>query len=125
MFKGSTIAGHFSMSKTKWSYLINYGLAPYFKDNLAKEINLSPYFSTSFDESLNMSLQKQQMHIQIKNWCSKSNQVEVRYWDYKLEYGASAEILLRELNSSLASLNKSKMIQLGMDGPNVNHSVLI
>ena len=33
MFKDSPTAGHFPMSKTKCSYLINYGLTPYFKDN--------------------------------------------------------------------------------------------
>ena len=43
MFKDSPNAGHFSMSKTKCSYLINYGLAPYFKDNFTKDINLSPF----------------------------------------------------------------------------------
>ena len=54
------------MSKTKCAYLINYGIAPYLRDNLLKDIKDSPYFSFSFDETLNRVVQDQQMDVQIR-----------------------------------------------------------
>ena len=53
MFRHSEIAKFFQLSKTKCGYLINYGLAPYFKDVLLKSINSSEFFVLSYDESLN------------------------------------------------------------------------
>ena len=39
MFSDSEIASEFTLGKTKCFYLINYGLAPFFKDTLLREIN--------------------------------------------------------------------------------------
>ena len=39
MFTDSEIAKKFSLGKTKVSYVIVHGLAPYFHDNVAKVLN--------------------------------------------------------------------------------------
>ena len=52
------------MSKTKFGYLINYGIAPYL-GNLLKDIKDSRYFSANFDETLNpvMDVQISQVNL--------------------------------------------------------------
>ena len=64
------------------------------------------------------------MVVQIRYWCENSNMVKVRYWDSQFQYGAPADTLLNSLNISLSKLDTSKMIQLSMDGPNVNRAIL-
>ena len=58
MFSDSAIASSFQLSKTRCSYYVNYGLAPFIKDLLAKDVRYSPYFSVLFDESLNKHYNK-------------------------------------------------------------------
>ena len=54
------------------SYLLNFGIAPYFKNLLLDEIKASPYYVLSFDESLNTVLQKEQMDVIICYFCSNT-----------------------------------------------------
>ena len=52
MFTDSEIVLSFLLSKTKFSY-INFGLVPYFKDLLPKEIEASDYFGVSqYEQSI-------------------------------------------------------------------------
>ena len=66
MFPDSQIAKPFQLSKTKCAYYVVFGLAPYFKAFLVKDIKLPPFYSLSFDESLNNKLQEEQMDISIR-----------------------------------------------------------
>ena len=50
MFSDSEIAKSFKLSKTKCGYFINFGLAPYCKDLLVREIKAANIFVVSFDE---------------------------------------------------------------------------
>ena len=61
MFGQQVVLSKFSLSKTKYAYMINYGIAPYFKESLTQCIKESPFYSTLFDESLNSKMQEQQM----------------------------------------------------------------
>ena len=63
MFQDSPTASKLSLGATKMSYLLNFGIAPYFKNLLLDEIKASPYYVLSFDESLNTVLQKDQMDV--------------------------------------------------------------
>ena len=56
VFTDSKIIKSFQLSKTKCGYIMNFGLAPYFKDFLLKEIKASDCFRVSFDESMNKSI---------------------------------------------------------------------
>ena len=53
MFPDSQVAKSFQLLKTKCAYYVVFGLAPYFKELLVKDIKLSPFYLLSFDESLN------------------------------------------------------------------------
>lgn len=57
MFRDSTIANEFCMSKTKYTYVTHFGIAPIFKTELIEQINGCLFYSVLFDESLNSSLQ--------------------------------------------------------------------
>ena len=60
-------------------YLVNGGLAPYFRDKLVNDVNRSKFLSVCFDESLNQITQTCQMDITVRFW--DVNIVQVRYWD--------------------------------------------
>ena len=59
IFPDSQIAKSFILSKTKCSYYLVFGLAPYFKETLIESIESSPSYSVSFDESWNHHFQEE------------------------------------------------------------------
>ena len=67
MFPDSQVAKSFQLSKTS-AYYVVFGLAPYFKGIVLKDIKLSPFHSLSYDESLNNKSQGEQMDISIWFW---------------------------------------------------------
>ena len=66
MFPDSIIAQHMSCCPTKLSYLISFGIAPYFMDLLLKELKDAACFLISFDESFNEELEKEQMDLIVR-----------------------------------------------------------
>ena len=68
MFPDSDIAKTFACGKDKSGYIIRFGLAPYFKQELIKTINKAGQFVLMFDESLNKSTKKKQLDVQIQFW---------------------------------------------------------
>lgn len=55
MFPDSDIAKSFTCGKDKTGYIIRFGLAPHFKQELINTINKAGQFVLMFDESLNQS----------------------------------------------------------------------
>ena len=53
MFPDSKIAKSFELGATKLKYVINFGIAPYFRDILYNHLQKSDCFVISFDEHLN------------------------------------------------------------------------
>ena len=98
MFPDSDIVAQFSLEKTKCRYMILFGLAPYFKNALIKDINNSLYYSLSFEESLNSVVQKCQMDINIRYWDNKEEKVKTRYLDSQFLERPNADNLLQSLN---------------------------
>ena len=68
MFLDFAVAKEFSMTKTKFAYVIHFVIAPIFKNDLIEQINSSPFYSVLFDKSLNSSLQQCQIYIHIRFW---------------------------------------------------------
>lgn len=58
MFPDSTIASKLQVGATKMSYLILYGLAPYFRKLLDSKLLKCEFYEVSFDESFNKVAQK-------------------------------------------------------------------
>ena len=68
MFPDSNIASSMELGRTKIGFIINHGLAPYFKDKLFKSLvpecfSNAPRFVYCFDESFNKVSNKKQMSI--------------------------------------------------------------
>lgn len=120
MFPDSVIAKQFAQGESKCSYLVSFGLAPYFKNILLKKLGNSSHFVLLFDETLNKSNQKKQLDILIRYWDSSQNEVATKYFDSAFLGHSTAEDLLREFYDKVKSLTLSKLLQLSMDGPSVN-----
>ena len=124
MFHNSQIAKLFQPSKTKCSYLVNFSIAPQFRQELVDGTKQSPFISVSFGESLNDILQKEQMNVIIRFWNAIAEKIEVCYLDSKFLKRPNATDLLNELPEAMKSLTFSKkLIQLSMDGSNTNWEV--
>ena len=124
MFHDSEIATVFSMGKTKCSYFINFGIAPYFKDILVTLIKTAPYFVVSYDGSMNKIFQEEQMDVLVRFFNEASGLVETRYFDSAFLKRPNAFNLHTRLIESLEGLPLNNRLQLSMDGPSVNRDVL-
>lgn len=125
MFPDSVIAKKFSCGETKCSYLIQFGLAPYFKTDLANKVQKpETIFVVSFDESLNKVLQEEQMDLLLRFWDEELNRVVTRYYDSVFLGHTRAEDLLGKFKTGLSKLNARNMLQISMDGPSTNWKFL-
>ena len=121
MFPDSTIAQTFKSGRTKCSYLIQFGLAVFYKEDLAsKMFQPGTIFVACFDESLNKVLQQEQMDLYLRFWDSELNKVVSRYFDSVFLGHTKAEDLLGNFKQCLLNLNMANLLQVSMDGPNTN-----
>ena len=111
MFSDSSIAKAFTMGRTKCSYFINFGMAPYFKEILQQKIKATPFFALSYDESLNRIFQEEQMDIILRYFNAESGLVETRYFDSQFLKRPNSINLHDSLLESLASLDVGKVLQ--------------
>ena len=99
------------------SYLLTFGLAPYFLNELYKKLKNSPNYVILFDESYNSISKSEQMDVHVRFWDDDSNCVITRYLDSQfLNRGTADQIFLY----ATRNLDDSKILQLSMDGPSVN-----
>ena len=122
MFPDSSIAQHMSCGPTKLSYLISFGIGPYFKEILLRELKEAPCFVVSFDESFNQELQKEQMDFIVRYM--KNGKVESRYLTSAFLRHTTAVDLKKKFEEATEKLDMKKLIQVSMDGPSVNWKLL-
>ena len=122
IFPDSNIAKRMSCDATKLSYLITFGIAPFFKQELLMDVSQAPCFVISFDESLNPDLHEEQMDFIVR--FIKDGKVEMRYLGSAFLGYTTAADLKRNFDEATKDLDKRKMIQVSMDGPNVNWKLL-
>jgi hypothetical protein len=118
MFYDSNIAKNYSCSRTKMAYLITFGIAPAFKDNLVKTVRERDVYTIMFDEAFNTVLQLDQMDFVVRFW--HMDMVESRYLGSQFINHTRAEDLVEAFKKGVAELDMTKLVQVGMDGPNVN-----
>lgn len=120
MFPDSNIAKRFTCGERKTSYLAVFGISEYFKQDLLKEIR--SFYSVLFDESLNKSTQKKQMDIHVRYWNEKKDQVCTRFFQSVFLGHGTAQDMVSHFTEGVidSDLKMSDMVQIGMDGPNVN-----
>ena len=112
------------MERTKISYAIVYGLGLHFKKEVENEIKLSEVFSVSFDESLNKVSDMEQLDVVVKYWDVSKNRAMTRYFDSSFLGYTRASDLLEKLDKIVKPVGYQKLIQVAMDGPNVNLKLL-
>ena len=88
------------------------------------DLNQSPFFSISFDETLDTDLQMSQMDVGLRLRNEKKGQIETKYYDSQLFTRLNTENMYSSLEISMKGLNKTKLLQIVMEGPNVNWNVL-
>lgn len=120
MFPDSSIAQEMQLSSTKAAYLVTYGLAPYYFHKLTDEIQSAKHIVVCFDESFNRVAKLQQMDIAVRIWDVNKNQVMTRYWNSSFLGHSTADDLLEGFQQGLKNVELSKIVQVSMDGPNVN-----
>ena len=123
MFPDSKIASKFSLATIKCSYMIAYGIAPYFASLLLKDIKHSDNFSISFDESLNSVTANEQMDIVIIFWDKLNSEVEVRYLTSIFLGHTRADDLLKAFQETTSKLELDKTLQVLMDRTSVNWKI--
>lgn len=127
MFPDSDIASKVQLQKSKVNYSVVFGLGPFFAQQLQDTVSACDVVALGFDESLNKVSQKQQMDIFVRYWDSGLGQVSSRYLN-SVFLGKSAAINLIEgfeTGASQAKVNvKRQVVQVSMDGPNVNKAFL-
>ena len=116
MFPKCETAQKFSCSETKARYLSTFGLAPYFSNQLISQAKNCGGYVLLFDESLNNQLQENQLDLHVRFWTD--NHVETRYLSSCVLGHATANNCFSELEDCI--LGKGNILQLSMDGPNVN-----
>ena len=124
MFPDSEIASQFTLGKTKARYTMLYRIAPEFKKQLIYDINASPFYIVSFDDSLISQVQMSQMDVGVRYWNNRKNIAETHYFDSKFMRQPNADVLLKNLDESISSVNRGQFLQLTMDAPQVNWNVL-
>lgn len=120
LFPDSQIASKVKLQKTKVSYGIIYGLAPFFKEQLREILLQCDMFAVGFDESLNKVSQNQQMDLVVRFWHPDKNEVCTRYLASVFLDKAAATDILVAFQNGLTGFDLKKMVQVSMDGPNVN-----
>ena len=122
MFADSTIAKQFTCGEKKCAYLACFGVAPFFQQQLLDEIKKVESFVLLFDESLNKVTQSKQLDLHIRFWDTKCSSVQTRYVTSLFMGHATANDLLEKMTECLDSnkIDISKILQISMDGPNVN-----
>jgi hypothetical protein len=121
MFPDSQIVKLFSMGPDKLRYVVNHGLAPYFHQILKEELSKTDCYVVIFDESMNDVTQNCEMDLLVRYWDNDDNKVKVRFWGSRFLGHATHTDLLENFNDAVSSLNLTKMLQVSMDGPKVNH----
>ncbi|XP_063226773.1 uncharacterized protein LOC134533264 [Bacillus rossius redtenbacheri] len=120
MYHDSKIAAKLQLGKSKVSYTIVHGLAPEFQKELHADISKSSHLVVGFDESLNKIAQKQQMDISVRYWNEDDSITCTRYLTSAFLGHSTAADLLSAFKNSLPVNTLHKIIQVSMDGPNVN-----
>lgn len=120
MFPDSAIAKSFELGADKLKYVINFGIAPYFKDILDDILKKSNHYVISFDESLNDITQNCQMDILVRFFDEIDQKVKVRYLDSRFIGHSTHQDLFNHFTDAIAKLNNNNIYQISMDGPSVN-----
>ena len=125
-FPDSVIARNVKIGPSKISYMFSYGLGPYFRQMIIKDIaEGNSYFTLHFNETISAQTKKH-MDLLVCYWSEREHVVKVKYITSIMFGHAKANTVVDDMLQTLEelALPLRLMLSLGMDGPNVNKSVL-
>ena len=108
------------------SYMVSCGLIPYFTEINIREIVQGPsYFTLHFDETVSAQT-KRQMDLLVCYWSVTNSEVKVKYLKSAMYGHAKVVNVGKEMLTALEELGipLRLMLSLGMDGSNVDTSIL-
>ena len=108
----------FSCGERKCAYLSTFGLAPYFLSLLTSKVKSEKEYVLLFDECLNRELHSKQLDIHIRFW--DAGEIATRFFTSQFLGHGAAEALHDKLMDTVRTFGSHGMLQLSMDGPNVN-----
>ena len=110
----------FNLARIKSMYVINHGLARFFKSMLNDSLQKSNIHVFCFGESSNEVTQTCKMDMYRRYWNDNSNTVNVCYYGSSFYGHTTHQDLLHHFNSLTKDLESTHLYQISMDGPNVN-----
>ena len=119
-FHDSAIAKNYKQGQTKMKYMVQFGIAPHIKEMLLEDMQHEQY-CFHFDETTTSQVKKQYDGY-ITYFSKKYNQVACAYVGSLFVGHCPAEALLEHFFHFIEDLdlNLDNLLNLGMDGPNVN-----
>ena len=121
MFDDSQKAQVFKLAETKTKYTLEHGLQVHFQKLLTDKVQkntVSKWFVILYDETLNQHLQEKQLDMHIRFW--DHDKVLTRYISSEF-LGKSRAVDITKCFESLERIQSlENMVQISMDGPNVN-----
>lgn len=120
MFKDSAVAKKMQLKRDKIGYVLLFGIAPYFYQQLLGLLMKATYIVLGFDESLNKVVGRTQMDVNVRFWDEEKEEVITRYLTSSFLGRSRATDLLSSFIEVTKGIPKSKILQISMDGPNVN-----
>ena len=109
MCPDSQLAKDFKLGCLKLLYMVNYGIAPYFKELLDVKLKKSPLYTLSFDESLDEITQESEIVVMVHYWDEKENEVKVCYLGFNFLGHSTAVDLIDKLNEVIKHLDPEKL----------------
>ena len=73
-----------------------------------------------FDESYNNIVKKGQRDMHMRYWDTSLNTVKTRYYNSQFMGKATAKDVLKTFKECVNGMDEDKLLQVSMDGPNVN-----
>ncbi|KAH6933564.1 hypothetical protein HPB50_016336 [Hyalomma asiaticum] len=123
-FPTSEVAAKVQLGKDKVGYTICHGIAPYFHNMFLSSLVSVPYLAVCFDEALNKVTEQQQMDVLIRHWDAADDRVRTRYLTSCFLGHTCAEDLASSFRKAVQEIKGAKILQVSMDGPNVNFKFL-
>ena len=113
----------FKMGRNKLKYVVNHGVYPYFREELDRDVDKSPFIAIMFDESLNEIVQQSEMDVFVRFSDIDRHKVSSPFDDSRFLVHTTHHDL-SSLEDSVKKIDATRMIQVSMDGPNTNLTVL-
>lgn len=124
IFPDSDIAKNFKLGRTKSSYILCFGIAPFLENKLILKLKASDEFVMAFDEATNKIAQRAQMDFIVRFWDPSTHRIETKYFGSAFLGHTTAATLLESFREKLSDIGLKKLLSVSMDGPNVNWKFL-